>query len=228
MVNLFQGKTATHFTTIYKDKNGQENSYFESDGSVLKIKLRGIQFSGISFDYLKPSSFQLEEAQKLFEFNDDKELTSFKMLVDVPIKVRHNVNLIDAALNFETTVGESDFPTTKKFSIVVDNNNFDVINGEEKTLFFESLLIALQKKLPIEYKINTCLFCALSHYSVYGSDKYGTLICYRDLKDEILSINNKSDFVDLTDNKGFNVQETFYCNAFTKIKAGLWLYKDTA
>lgn len=217
----------THFNTTYKDKSGQEISQFESNGSALKIELRGIQFSGTSFDYLEPLSEHLEEAKKKFELNQDNELTSCEMLVSIPIKVRHSENLIEATLNLEITIGDGDFPTTKKFSINVGNKDFDIIDDEERALYFESSLISLQKKIPIEYKINSCLFCALSHYSVYGSDKYGTLICYKELKDKILSVNNKNDLVDLTDNKGFNVQETFYCPEFTEITSGLWLYKDT-
>ncbi|MFN8253735.1 MAG: hypothetical protein U0V75_17820 [Ferruginibacter sp.] len=149
------------------------------------------------------------------------------MLVCIPIKVRHNENLIDTTLNLELIIGDSEFPMTKKFSINVDNKDFNIIDDDKMAMFFESLLISLQKKIPLDYKINSCLFCALSHYSVYGSDKYGTLICYKELKDKILSVNNKSDFVDLTDNKGFNVQETFYCSEFTEITSGQWLYKDT-
>ncbi len=217
----------THFTTTYKDKTGQEESYFESDGSSLKIELRGIQFSGISFDYLHPSSEKLEEAKMLFELNQDNEITGCEMLVSIPVKVRHKENLIESTLNLEITIGDSDFPMTKKFSINVDNTDFDIITDDKRPMFFESLLISLQKKIPIDYKINSCLFCALSHYSVYGSDNYGTLICYKELKDKILSVNNKSDFLDLTDNKGFDVQETFYCSQFTEITSGLWLYKDT-
>ncbi|MFN8253734.1 MAG: DUF6304 family protein [Ferruginibacter sp.] len=62
----------THFSTTYKDKGGQEISYFESDGSILKIELRGIQFSGASFDYLGTFLEHLEEAKNLFDLNENK------------------------------------------------------------------------------------------------------------------------------------------------------------
>lgn len=217
----------THFNTTFEDKGGQEISHFESDGSILKINLRGVDFSGTSFEYLEPSSEQLEKGKELFELNQDNELTSCKMLVSIPLRVRCNENLIETNLDLEIKIGDRDSPTTKKFSINLDETDFDIIDDQEKAMFFESLLISLQKKIPIDYKINSCLFCALSHYSVYGSDNYGTLICYKELKDKILFVKNKSDFLDLTDNKGFDVQETFYCSEFTEITSGLWLYKDT-
>ena len=216
----------TIFNVTYKDDKGEEITFFESDGSTLNIKLRGINFTGKSFDYLEPSE-DFQKANELFKLNQDNEITNCEMLVKIPVKLNDRENLIESILIVEILINETNYPKTKKFSICVDNKSFDIITNDDTGLYFESQLISLQKKIPINYKIYSCLFCALSHYSVYGSDKFGTLICYKELKDKILKIDNKSDFVKLTDNKGNSVQETFYCPEFMEITSELWLYKDT-
>jgi len=148
------------------------------------------------------------------------------MFVKIPVKIKFNDRLIDNYLMLEIIIGNTDYTTTKKFSITIEGKEIDIIAGEALYMDFESQLIALQRKLPEGHKIISCLFCALSHYHVAGNDKFGTLICYREIKNEILKVDNKSDYYDVTLNKGFNVQEIFYCPEFTEITQDTWVYKD--
>ena len=93
-------------------------------------------------------------------------------------------------------------------------------------MWFETQMVQLQQLLPQDTKINTCIFCAYSNYGVAGSDSFGTLFCFKNIKDKILAVANKSDYLDIADNNGFSTQETFWCPEFMEIGKTQWQYKD--
>ena len=77
----------TIFNVTYKDDKGEEITFFESDGSTLNIKLRGINFIGKSFDYLEPVD-DFQKAKELFKLNQDNEITNCEMLIKIPVKLK--------------------------------------------------------------------------------------------------------------------------------------------
>jgi hypothetical protein len=91
---------------------------------------------------------------------------------------------------------------------------------------FESQMINLQRLLPREIKMQSCLFCAFSNYGVGGSDAFGTLICYKEIKSEIVHFESKYEYMNVAAGYGIAIQETFYWGEFEDIKPGQWQYKD--
>jgi hypothetical protein len=93
---------------------------------------------------------------------------------------------------------------------------------------FENMLLALQKSMPKNYKIETCFFCRFSSYSVAGNDNFGTLICLKDYKDKFLKVKNKDDFIGFQSemNAFILVEETHYCSEFQLIHGSDWAFKN--
>jgi len=215
----------TPYPTTYIDNFGKEESSFISDGMSLKIQLRNHTFIGRNFD-----SLELKAAEKdinlHFSFNEYNSLTDCCFKIKIPIKLKRNSAILDAILNIEIILENSKYPLTKKFALIIDNNIFDLQNGKESGMEFETQMIQLQRLLPQNMKINSCIFCAYSNYWVAGSDSFGTLLCFKGIKDKIVAVKNKDEYVDVADNNGVSTQETFWCSEFTEIAKDQWQYKD--
>lgn len=215
----------TLYPTIYTDNFGSESSSFISDGISLRIQLRNQVFVGQNFD-----SLELELTGHTingnFSFNEYNSLTDCYFKIIFPIRLKRNYEMLDGALNVEIILQNSKHPVTKSFQLTIDNNAFDLQNGAESGMWFESQMIQLQRLLPKDLKIHSCIFCAYSNYWVAGSDSFGSLLCFKDIKDKIVGVNNKSDYIDIADNNGISTQETFWCPVFKDIAKDQWQYKD--
>jgi Cysteine-rich CPCC len=93
---------------------------------------------------------------------------------------------------------------------------------------FENMLLALQKSMPANYRIETCFFCRFSSYNPVGNDNFGALDCFKNCKKEFAKVDAKHVLFALHDKEKaviFKVEETHYCTDFQPIKAGDWVYK---
>ncbi len=93
---------------------------------------------------------------------------------------------------------------------------------------FENMLIALQKSLPDNYKIETCFFCRFSGYSVVGNDNFGALDCFKSCKEKFVTATDKHQLIELYESeKGsiIKVEEIYYCDEFVIVKPADWVYK---
>jgi hypothetical protein len=94
---------------------------------------------------------------------------------------------------------------------------------------FENMLIALQKSLPENYKVETCFFCRFSSYAVAGNDNFGALDCFKNCREKFAQATDKHKLIELYESeKGsiIKVAETYYCNEFIQIKPEDWAYKN--
>jgi hypothetical protein len=214
-----------HYPTTYTDNFGSEDSSFASDGMSLIIQLRNQTFVGQNFDSLELQVIE-QTINTNFSFNEHHSLTDCSFKIRFPIKLKRNHEMLDGVLNVEVTLENSKHPITKAFQLALDNNIFDLQNGNETGLWFETQMVQLQKLLPKDIKINSCIFCAYSNYGVAGSDSFGTLHCFKGIKDKIIAVNNKSDYIDIATNNGISTQVTFWCSEFREIAKDQWQYKD--
>ena len=98
------------------------------------------------------------------------------------------------------------------FRLCVDGEEFSVAYED---LWFESNLQELIRLMAPEYRLKCCFTCQWSDYSPYGSDDFGTMLCYRAHKEEYLRVNTKNDYFEyLEELPAEQRQETYVCPDF--------------
>ena len=95
-----------------------------------------------------------------------------------------------------------------------------VVDGAEYTipcdsLWMEDALAELVRKLQPKYALLCCYTCQWSDYSPYGSDDFGTMLCYRAHQAAYLKVSSKDDYFEyLEDLPSEQRQETYHCSDF--------------
>ena len=98
------------------------------------------------------------------------------------------------------------------FRLCVDGEEFDAFSED---LWFEDNLKELIWQMAPEYRLKCCFTCQWSDYSPYGSDDFGTMLCYRANKEEYLRVNTKNDYFEhLEELPNEQRQETYACPDF--------------
>ena len=216
----------TIYPTTYIDNFGEENTSFVSDGVTLKIQIRNQIFVGQSFESMELQASDLLLSKNNFSINEYNSLTDCSFKIKIPLKLKDNQKCFESILNLEVVLKGSEHPKTKVFAVAIDDAIYDLQKNGESGMWLETQMGQLQKLLPHNIKINSCIFCAYSNYWVSGSDSFGTLICYKDIKDKIVVVKNKNEYIDLAQNAGVSTQETFWCSQFKEIAKDQWQYKD--
>jgi hypothetical protein len=192
---------------------------------TLKIKEGNtwIQF----FNYMK-----WEEAEAVTQ-KWINEIQEANKTVDVPKAEEEQA--FDVRVNIDNQIVMSKLTTWRNMDWEVGKyRNIQIQIGEELYSIidtftdFENMILALQKSLPKNYKIETCFFCRFSTYNIYGNDDYGELICLKNHKTAFLKVDDKFSLLDLLtpiENKEF-VNETDYCDEFVWIKGNEWAFKN--
>ena len=209
----------------YKDKFGKEETQIYSDGSTLYITLRGIKFEGIDFESLEGQIDKSKFEYVIYE-NGLSCLTNFELTFIIPVNIVWNGK--------EITEHLAVFVATENNHSVVRlklETKFRTFVNEKEYSDFESAIVGIQKKLPDNTKIKTCLSCKYSNYHPVGNGMLGGLICFKNLKEESQKIRSKNDLMKLLDKvveskKVFNVQETFVCNDHEFVTNKDWVYKN--
>jgi hypothetical protein len=161
------------------------------------------------------------------------EINDINKTVDVPkieearafdVRVRVDNQLVMSKL---TTWRNMDWDVEKfrNIELKVGDETFSIIDTFTD---FENMLIALQKSLPENYKMETCLFCRFSSYNPVGNDNFGALDCFKNCKTAFEKVDEKHALFALHKQKKaviLKVEETHYCADFQPIKAGDWVYK---
>lgn len=88
-------------------------------------------------------------------------------------------------------------------------------HSSKKSLYFNKILGDFSVNIKAEYFLKSCYTCQYSEYSPYGEDYYGTMLCYRNYKQECLKVHNKDDYFDYLETKNCDVrQETYVCGEY--------------
>ena len=216
------------YKTIYSDKYGTEKAEIQSDGSEMKITLRGIDFEGTCFEILEGEIDKEKFDYQEYEGNENLgDLINGKFQVEIPIKLIDDGQEITKTLHAEIqTEKNDDHGVFLQLQL-----NETTISNSKKFGWFEGALIYIQKQLPENVKIKTCLSCKYSHYSPFGSAMFGSLHCFKKLKERTSEINDKISLFDIweiahNENKLFTVQETFDCEEHEFVGENDWVYKD--
>ncbi len=216
------------FKAIYTDKFGTEKSEFYSNGSELKIELRGIEFRGNCFEVLEGK--MEKEKFEYVEFKDEKEigdLTNCKFNLEIPITITKGEREITKLLETEVQLAKSE----DSGILMKIESEINPISTSKRFGYFEDALIDIQNQMPNDEKIKTCLSCKFSHYSPYGNGMFGYLFCFKKIKEKTNQIQDKDSLFDVWELAGkeenlFNVQETFVCEEHEFITDEDWNYSN--
>ncbi|MFM2267022.1 MAG: hypothetical protein RL757_463 [Bacteroidota bacterium] len=141
-----------------------------------------------------------------------------------PVRVRVDNQTVSATL---TTWRNMDWEVEKFRNIQLEIGD-EIYSVVDTFTDFENMLIAFQKSLPENYKLEICFFCRFSGYFVAGNDNFGDLDCFRKCKEKLAAANNKHKLIDLYESEKNNiekVEETHYCSEFEAYRPTDWLYK---
>ncbi len=161
------------------------------------------------------------------------EIQAANKIVDV--QNPDEAQVFDVRVNIDNQIVMSKLTTWRNMDWEVGKyRNIQIQIGEE--LFsiidtftdFENMILALQKSLPKNYKIETCFFCRFSTYNIFGNDDYGELICLKKHKEAFFKVNDKHSLLELLTpiNPKEFVNETDYCDEFQWIKGDEWAFKN--
>lgn len=216
------------YKAIYRDKHGTEISEFQSNGSELKIELRGIEFSGNCFEELEgkidENKFDYVEYEGV---KDRGDLTDCKFNLEIPLSVVRGEKEINKILQTEVQLGESE---NYGITIKIESEK-EFISTSRSFGYFEDAIIDIQNQLPNEERLKCCLSCKFSHYNPYGNGMFGYLFCFKKIKEKTNQVEDKDSLFDLwktadKENKIFCVQEVHVCEEHEFITNKDWNYSN--
>jgi Cysteine-rich CPCC len=161
---------------------------------------------------------EIEEAAKTIDSKKAAEEKSF----DVHVSVDNDIVMSKLTTWRNMDWGVEKFRNTQ---IEIRDETFSIIDTFTD---FENMLIALQKSLPENYKIEICFFCRFSGYMPAGNDNFGDLDCFKNCKSKFVEADEKRKLIDIyrtEKEKIEKVEETHYCEEFKRYNQGDWVYK---
>jgi hypothetical protein len=216
----------------YKDEFGIEETVIFDDGDVIRMTLRGFEFSG-DFYSLSISSKSYDKARNLFTFFED-EICGYAIDFQIPVGVVTNNDELQALLHAHVEYGKpvdvrdrnlfrERNGVTTKINQRIDRRSLRLeIEHQGKTYRsdgqsgdFETQLNQLNTQFPPSVYLKICLNCGLSDYP--PSIASG-LRCFRNVKGEFRQTKDKWEFLKLWDEKGLIIRETYLCPEFEERK----------
>lgn len=210
----------TEIPAVYTDKHGTIQTTIINDSKTLTIDLNGTIFSGNTFVFFQPeASLPLPDRFALGEIG---QLTDYTLSCRVPISTWKEGTQIPGFLLTEVEYKEDETRLDHNapyfdFSFELEGKIIPI----GKLSQFEGVFEILSEKLPENIIIKTCYTCLYSDYSVYGSDVFGSMLCFRNVKDVYVKVRSKGEFMDMMDNFDRIVQETYLCEDFSPRMKGV-------
>ena len=204
----------------YSDTNGAEKTVIRNDGKTLRMRLRGVDFSGAMFDDFEPEAGTDAAALTSFHISQFNALCGCFIEYDMPMPVVANGAEKKALLHTKIVLG---VPTARggidreevRSTLHYEKNEY---SGSGRSGWFEDELLEVQNALPAGVYMKACINCAFSDYSPYGHSAFGDMNCFRDNKEVYLQVKSKADIfrVRITE----SVQETYLCPEFQRREPG--------
>ena len=216
------------YPTEYQDRFGKETTIIENDGKTLQMIVRGVEFSGGSFDSLDPPDTVGKPAPESFSFFLGS-LCACKIRCDVPIWVVDNTNTIQSTLRIHLDLGE--FNESRgalsreilRLELMYGDKTFSS-TGENLYSSFDEQLTELEALLPKNLHLKICWTCAFSDYHWSGSGAFGNLACFRNTKEQYLRARTRDDLRALWNERTEDIQEIYLCPEYERRQPGSGLY----
>ncbi len=222
----------------YCDKYGEEEIIIQNDGKMLRMIVRGVEFTGTTFHSFEPIESSKESEIGSFSLFLG-ELCAYTLDCDIPVIIldRDNALLTTLRAHIErgkpvegaggTSIRHKDGSVEKnsrqiecevlQLEVIHQAKSFKT-SGRNECYSFEEQLDELKDLLPTDSYLKICWNCAFSDYSPMGNDVFGDLDCYRDNKRQYLRVRSKRDLFQVPST--MSVQEIHLCSEFRKRKPG--------
>ncbi|WP_030087154.1 DUF6304 family protein [Streptomyces baarnensis] len=192
----------------YRDAKGSDAVVLTTDGQQLRIRIRGVDFEGESFDGLGPVVGTPPESGT-FALADGV-LTDCVLEWDLPLPVLVAGALRHATLSCLLSLRRTD--PDLHLALHLDGAVYESARAERD---FAVALAAVQRILPDGVRIQTCIACAFSDYfPAPGRGLSGGLACFRGAKDAYRGSAGEGDVLGLWDRRSGFVQEIWSCREF--------------
>lgn len=205
------------YTATYIDSHGSEEIFIFNDGETLQTIIRGFEFSGDDFDSLEPSNDITPEQLKTFTLYCNA-LCSCEIKCEIPIPIydkgQHKLGNLVMALYLGQPTPRRGLDR-EELSLVLHYDS-KRLAGSGESGWFEDELVQIQKQLPSGVFMQACINCLYSDYSPLGHGLFGTMMCFRNIKQEYLKVTNKGEFWSVHNQYDRFVQETYLCSEFQR------------
>jgi hypothetical protein len=202
------------FQCVYQDEYGEEVTSFQIDsfGHKFKVVLRGVEFTGDSFDRLSPSD-AIEESVP-FSLDEENYLHSFKIVCELPVLVVGKTKTSNGRLIIDCTVCSSEEEwedaSYLQFTLFFDDSK---IKSDWCKTGFEDELTNLESKMPPDNYLKCCFNCQFASYNPYfNSGLMGELACFVNTEDKFAR--RGKGFRGWGKGEAVLVQELFVCPEF--------------
>jgi Family of unknown function (DUF6304) len=203
------------YPAVFEDQHGREATTILNDGHELRLSLRGVDFTGSDFDGLSPVAAHHAQAHTLFTLHRD-ELCAFRLQWAMPLELDHDgspgVGVLSASLVLGDPLPNGSLSSQElRLSLTTPAGT---VHGSGRSGWFEDELVHICQALTAATRIRSCFTCAFSDYSPCGHGLFGSLACFRGVKDKYLQVRDKEGIFDIWDHMTEFVQETYLCGEF--------------
>jgi len=192
----------------YRDGHGSAAVMLTTDGQQFRIRVRGVDFEGESFDSLAPVA-GIPPESGVFDLVDGV-LSDCVLEWDLPLPVRVDGTVQQTTLSCLLSLRRAD--PDLSLALHLDGAVYESARAESD---FAAALATIQRILPAGTQLQSCIACAFSDYfpaPVGGFN--GRLACFRGAKDAYRGAAGGSDVLDLWDRRTGFVQEMWSCAEF--------------
>jgi hypothetical protein len=209
------------YQATYRDQNGHDAIVVRNDGTTLTTHIRGVVFSGVDFDCLAPADATTSAALATFSLHCGA-LCNCVIAVEIPVPIAKPDEVVEGLLRAELTLGE----LAANGGLDLELLRLTLLGGGREwvssgtTGYFEDELLDLQRQLPSDAYLLACFNCQYSDYSPYGNGLFGSMLCFRNIKEEYLRVRSKQEFLSVHGRAERFVQETYLCKEFARRAAG--------
>ena len=201
------------YDASFEDARGVEKAQIHNAGHELRLSLRGVDFCGDDFDGFVPIPEHLDRAKPLFTLSYFDELCSCRLEWIMPLPVEVKGQALTWPLKATLTLGNP-APNrgidseTLALELTIPRG---VLRSRGDSGWFEDELLDLERQLRPEARIRSCITCAFSDYNPAGHGLFGSLACFREVKDEYVHTRTKREVFAVWDRLTEYVQETYSC-----------------
>ena len=196
--------------TTYKDKYGSVETEIINDYQTLTLIIEGTKFVSKHFDDFSP--IDIENVPSRFRLNHFNELTNCSLLCKIPMTASRQGIDIPATLvvDIHLDASEKEYNTYSYFSLILEDKEIEI----GKTQHFEGAFEILKNKIPKDTYLKCCFNCLYADYSFAGSAIFGTMFCFKNIKEKYLAVRTKDEYMDILDLHDRPVQEIYLSESF--------------
>ena len=194
--------------------DSSHDATIENDGSLLRLSVLDVSFTGPDFDCLViegrlPTHLQVP----LYRH---KGPCSCTLTWEMPLTITSQGVDGQATLRCKLVLGHPD----DRGGLDREELTLVLVVGDQEYAspgtsgWFEDELLSIERQLPCDTRMKACISCLFSDYNPVGHGLFGDLACFRTAKEAYLQVRNKSDIFEVWDQSTGYVQETFLCEEF--------------